>query len=631
MIKKIIVLLIALTSLPVYSANCRAPSVKEYSIYFVNGVLNSPAQVSQSRAALKTLVGMEYKIDYPESYQSSETIYASMLNEIDEVLRQKSGDLQSTKTSAKLAVQWSDYWRNYYGNSNQTDLELKKTFDNVRAKRMRREYVVDEELQELIDKIDADLAEGQKVILVAHSQGNFYANLAWEYFKGKNDGSSERIGIVAVATPASRVADGGPSTTLFQDLAMLAVRLLYPYSTLEANFSGFTWSDLTGHGFVEVYLRPGSEARKRIKGHILDVMGKLKGCTVGCSVGEAKIFDISDATNYAATHTLGDTSGIVQIRFFDAVNSHSQLKAYVDETTPLFVNNGHGTTVHEGSFYWNRVNFETHDIKIEAAVNHNIPVGISSTARYQMTCPGKSFKTPLPVAQAHVEPTVACAAGKASGRANKTRETIMNLGTKPGKVNVVFNDGDWWQKVEIKSVGSGDTLLKINGGDSEGNVRGSFYFDLKDHNWNPNVKIIVYKFGSIWQFEWNIELSCPAGKISQLVPESEKVSVEFQFTPPDNEVQCAFDFYLDGELRSPRGALSDENPFTSQPTKRWLRPLAPKYAEYYELSPGRHSYSVQNLHCVDLNIGEAIDYSWYPIYIDSTGAKILKNGSFIVE
>jgi hypothetical protein len=105
-------------------------------------------------------------------------------------------------------------------------------------------------------------AAGKKVVLVAHSQGNFFANEAYG-----NLAASERqsFGIVSVANPDSFVAGGGPYTTLFEDLVIAAVRAvkiatggpqpLFPNST---NF--LTFNDLSGHGFSESYLAGASSS-----------------------------------------------------------------------------------------------------------------------------------------------------------------------------------------------------------------------------------------------------------------------------------------------------------------------------------------------------------------------------------
>lgn len=65
-------------------------------------------------------------------------------------------------------------------------------------------------VQEHVDKYNELLLECKRVVVVAHSQGNFYANTA---ATGIEPSLANAFGIVSVANPASLVA--GPYTTLF--------------------------------------------------------------------------------------------------------------------------------------------------------------------------------------------------------------------------------------------------------------------------------------------------------------------------------------------------------------------------------------------------------------------------------
>jgi hypothetical protein len=117
------------------------------------------------------------------------------------------------------------------------------------------------------------ILEGKKVVLVSHSQGNFFANQAYG-----NLSTTERssFGITSVANPDATVASGGPYTTLYEDLVILAIRvakhaagLPEPLPPNITNF--FTLADLSGHGFVEAYLAPSSASRDKVLNDIVNV------------------------------------------------------------------------------------------------------------------------------------------------------------------------------------------------------------------------------------------------------------------------------------------------------------------------------------------------------------------------
>lgn len=82
-------------------------------------------------------------------------------------------------------------------------------------------YVLAPELQQHVALYSAAIGSQHenKVVLVAHSQGNLYANEAYNILVyGQNPVPPSSISIVSVATPASAVAGNGPYTTLSEDL-----------------------------------------------------------------------------------------------------------------------------------------------------------------------------------------------------------------------------------------------------------------------------------------------------------------------------------------------------------------------------------------------------------------------------
>ena len=98
----------------------------------------------------------------------------------------------------------------------------------------------------------------QKVLLVAHSQGNFYANNFYKKVAGKDKGiPSQSIGVYGVALPASFVAGGGRYLTSDTDNVINSFRNfagdILPANTsikLDPNDKSFE----RGHSFSEVYI-----------------------------------------------------------------------------------------------------------------------------------------------------------------------------------------------------------------------------------------------------------------------------------------------------------------------------------------------------------------------------------------
>lgn len=88
-----------------------------------------------------------------------------------------------------------------------------------------------------VEKYNKFLSEGNKVVVVAHSQGKLFANIA---YLGINSKYIDGFGIVSVGNPGSHVAGGGPYTALDEDIIIGSV-----YGVLPANFDNFLVLTLT--------------------------------------------------------------------------------------------------------------------------------------------------------------------------------------------------------------------------------------------------------------------------------------------------------------------------------------------------------------------------------------------------
>ncbi len=104
------------------------------------------------------------------------------------------------------------------------------------------------------------MPERRSVLIVAHSQGNFYANSSWHLLQ--SFGSFEdKVSIIGAAAPVDEIAGDGPYTSLTQDVFMNQVRRRL--GALPANLSNST-STLFGHDFVNDYLHGDKSGSKII-------------------------------------------------------------------------------------------------------------------------------------------------------------------------------------------------------------------------------------------------------------------------------------------------------------------------------------------------------------------------------
>jgi len=124
-----------------------------------------------------------------------------------------------------------------------------KLFDSEEVK----DYDLTEMLYDASKKVTT-----QKLLLVAHSQGNFYANSMYYGIVNQSGGvPAQSIGIYGVASPASHVAGGGKYITSSTDQLINNLRLADILTILPANENIILPKGDTsnGHGFSNIYLK----------------------------------------------------------------------------------------------------------------------------------------------------------------------------------------------------------------------------------------------------------------------------------------------------------------------------------------------------------------------------------------
>jgi hypothetical protein len=252
------------------TADCSGDK-KRTSVFFVNGMFTPKEIAAANLEALRFLVqsdlqnavGNDGIVTFDTAYNQNEPAWEQLI----EVYFQKKGD------------DLSAFWRMMNGNTSLPDW-LKNsigdaTKDEIAAQNAAQPFTDDEDLARHLVGYRAALDSHAKLVLVSHSQGNFYANAAYAALATQKSDYGAATGVVGVASPASIVAGGnGPYTTFSEDWVINAVRFLYP-STLPANATiGTTEVDNLGHGFQTEYLAA-PEARATIARNIVNVESGL--------------------------------------------------------------------------------------------------------------------------------------------------------------------------------------------------------------------------------------------------------------------------------------------------------------------------------------------------------------------
>ncbi len=248
--------------------NCSVYATEDYnvSIFFANG-MNTPSridafkQLEVLKAKIKNQLPSVVNAKFFLAYNFKE----GWLSQLIEVVAQRQlDDWSYFCTWLSGAVPAPDWFRD-------------AVLDQARAVN-EGSYISDSDLQEHVDTYISEINKGKKVIIVAHSQGNFYANRAFTLV------NSNDLAIVAVATPSTYVAGHGNWTTLTNDLVVWAIQRALP-TTLPATTTNSNNNEDSPlhHNFVTSYLNGdmsgpriigdiSSTARNLVQGRALETM-----------------------------------------------------------------------------------------------------------------------------------------------------------------------------------------------------------------------------------------------------------------------------------------------------------------------------------------------------------------------
>ncbi len=152
---------------------------------------------------------------------------------------------------------------------------LQDLLDAVGQKYFEEKTINDYDIKKILSDASQKV-KTQKLLLVAHSQGNFYSNSFYNIVADKEGGvPRSSIGMYGVATPASYVAGGGEYITSSTDQVINKIRFSNLLSVLPSNVN----IDISksrgsnGHSFSDDYL---NYEGARIISEIKSSLGKLK-------------------------------------------------------------------------------------------------------------------------------------------------------------------------------------------------------------------------------------------------------------------------------------------------------------------------------------------------------------------
>jgi hypothetical protein len=319
-------------------------NARGYTVGFFNGVWNTNTQdgALSGLNALQALIGTTYKSE-PVEYQlfynnTGSTVGATGAQDVAEVFVQRAREFDA---SGELGKRFEYFWEAASDGDKPFFSRLWNTFaaeagiiDGMYSAVVTKAMAgwslllsnpptsVNQSQHRL--QLDTLAAEGQKLLLVAHSQGNLFVNPAYNYVKPLVGSTS----VAAVHIAPASIALSGDYVLADIDVVINGLRVQGAGSVPATNIAlPFSTADLSGHTLVGTYLDSTRAARARVSSMTTTALNSLTTPTAIASRGF-----------FTATLTW-DGTGDVDLHAFEPGGSHVYYSATTGSVGYLDVDN----------------------------------------------------------------------------------------------------------------------------------------------------------------------------------------------------------------------------------------------------------------------------------------------------
>ncbi len=267
---------------------------------FFNGVLTTSDQAQQALGYFKQIHGEESEDGEPIKYElvyNYSNGFEDFVETFEQRLREQEGLLAERYELFFESIHGGGDWWGIIIETVPSAIELRDEltdFAQAAAVEILTKFIENpptlENYSEQQTRIDTWIAEGKKLLFVAHSQGNLFVNVAYDYALTQNT-REEAVKVVHIgpASPTLR----GEYVLADQDLVINGLRLvgsvpnitdfIPPYLFRPAGLNGET--DFLGHGLLEIYLNPQIHISTSVKSYIDDALNSLAPPSVEASTG----------------------------------------------------------------------------------------------------------------------------------------------------------------------------------------------------------------------------------------------------------------------------------------------------------------------------------------------------------
>jgi hypothetical protein len=139
-------------------------------------------------------------------------------------------------------------------------------------------------------RLENAILEGKKLLLVAHSQGNLFANAAYNFARTKVPAESVKVVHIAPASPSLN----GNHVLADLDLVINGLRALGSVASVTDFIHGYLLRppssitqerDPLGHGLLEIYINQELDISNRVRAHINDALNTLQAPPAQAEIG----------------------------------------------------------------------------------------------------------------------------------------------------------------------------------------------------------------------------------------------------------------------------------------------------------------------------------------------------------
>lgn len=138
-------------------------------------------------------------------------------------------------------------------------------------------------------RLENRILEGNKLLLVAHSQGNLFVNAAYNYAITKTSTNSVKVVHIAPASPLLN----GEYVLADLDLVINGLRLVGSVPSVTDTIPGYLYrpagingsKDILGHGLLEIYINQSLDISSRVRTYINEALNTLRAPAAQAETG----------------------------------------------------------------------------------------------------------------------------------------------------------------------------------------------------------------------------------------------------------------------------------------------------------------------------------------------------------